>query len=36
MIPNDRLLQLGDAVSVMDAFSTADEVLLAGVRASPT
>ena len=33
VIPNDRLLQLGDAaVSLMDAFRTADEVLLNGVQ----
>ncbi len=32
VIPNDRLLQLGDRnVSVMDAFRTADQVLLSGV-----
>ncbi len=32
VIPNDRLLQLGDHnVSVMDAFRTADQVLLSGV-----
>lgn len=36
VIPNDRLLQLGDAaVSLMDAFRSADEVLLNGVQASP-
>jgi cell division protein FtsZ len=34
VIPNDRLLALGDArVSVMDAFRSADEVLLCGVQA---
>ncbi len=33
MIPNDRLLQMGDAaVSLMDAFRSADEVLLNGVQ----
>ena len=33
MIPNDRLLQLGDiGVSLMDAFRSADEVLLSGVQ----
>ncbi|WP_072688534.1 cell division protein FtsZ [Rhodococcus marinonascens] len=33
VIPNDRLLQLGDAaVSLMDAFISADEVLLNGVQ----
>ncbi|WP_440221297.1 cell division protein FtsZ [Dietzia sp. MNB45] len=33
VIPNDRLLQLGDAgVSMMEAFKTADEVLLNGVQ----
>lgn len=33
VIPNDRLLQLGDAnVSMMDAFKSADEVLLNGVQ----
>src|ERR1700681_1889440 len=33
VIPNDRLLQMGDAaVSVMDAFRSADEVLLNGVQ----
>jgi cell division protein FtsZ len=33
VIPNDRLLQLGDrGVSVMDAFRTADQVLLSGVQ----
>ena len=33
MIPNDRLLQLGDVgVSLMDAFRSADEVLLSGVQ----
>jgi cell division protein FtsZ len=33
VIPNDRLLQLGDRnVSVMDAFRTADQVLLSGVQ----
>jgi cell division protein FtsZ len=33
VIPNDRLLQLGDAgVSLMDAFRSADEVLLSGVQ----
>ncbi|MFE3226853.1 cell division protein FtsZ [Nocardia sp. NPDC059228] len=33
VIPNDRLLQLGDAaVSLMDAFRSADEVLLNGVQ----
>ncbi|MDT5260366.1 MAG: cell division protein FtsZ, partial [Mycobacterium sp.] len=32
VIPNDRLLQMGDAaVSLMDAFRSADEVLLNGV-----
>ncbi|CAN5406082.1 cell division protein FtsZ [soil metagenome] len=32
VLPNDRLLQLGDRnVSVMDAFRTADQVLLSGV-----
>ncbi len=32
VIPNDRLLQLGDVgVSLMDAFRSADEVLLSGV-----
>src|SRR4051812_30274765 len=37
VIPNDRLLQLGDAaVSLMDAFRSADEVLLTVSRASPT
>src|ERR1700748_1518151 len=36
VIPNDRLLQLGDRnVSVMDAFRTADQVLLSGVRGTP-
>ena len=34
VIPNDRLLALGDAgVSVMEAFRSADEVLLSGVQA---
>lgn len=34
VIPNDRLLQMGDAaVSLMDAFRSADEVLLNGVQA---
>src|SRR5699024_2747409 len=33
VIPNDRLLQLGDlGVSLMDAFREADEVLLSGVQ----
>jgi cell division protein FtsZ len=33
VIPNDRLLQLGDrAISMMDAFRTADQVLLSGVQ----
>lgn len=33
VIPNDRLLQMGDAaVSLMDAFRSADEVLLKGVQ----
>src|SRR5207253_1433654 len=33
VIPNDRLLELGDRnVSVMDAFRTADQVLLSGVQ----
>src|SRR4030088_2932216 len=33
IIPNDRLLQLGDiGVSLMDAFRSADEVLLSGVQ----
>lgn len=33
VIPNDRLLQMGDAaVSLMDAFCSADEVLLNGVQ----
>jgi cell division protein FtsZ len=33
VIPNDRVLQLGDAnVSLMDAFHSADEVLLSGVQ----
>ena len=33
VIPNDRLLQLGDrSVSMMDAFRTADQVLLSGVQ----
>ena len=33
VIPNDRLLQLGDRnVSVMDAFRSADQVLLSGVQ----
>jgi cell division protein FtsZ len=33
VIPNDRLLQMGDAaVSLMDAFRSADEVLLNGVH----
>ncbi|WP_069334251.1 cell division protein FtsZ [Mycobacterium tuberculosis] len=33
VIPNDRLLQMGDAaVSLMDAFRSADQVLLAGVQ----
>ncbi|WP_018180011.1 cell division protein FtsZ [Jongsikchunia kroppenstedtii] len=33
VIPNDRLLQLGDAnASLMDAFRSADEVLLNGVQ----
>ncbi|WP_421840053.1 cell division protein FtsZ [Mycobacterium sp.] len=33
VIPNDRLLQMGDAaVSLMDAFRNADEVLLNGVQ----
>ncbi|WP_020498342.1 cell division protein FtsZ [Sciscionella marina] len=33
VIPNDRLLQLGDqGVSLMDAFRNADEVLLSGVQ----
>ncbi|MDF0532438.1 cell division protein FtsZ, partial [Tsukamurella sp. 8J] len=33
VIPNDRLLQLGDAnVSALDAFKSADEVLLNGVQ----
>lgn len=33
VIPNDRLLQMGDAaVSLMDAFLSADEVLLNGVQ----
>ncbi|MGI8799299.1 MAG: cell division protein FtsZ [Pseudonocardia sp.] len=33
VIPNDRLLQLGDVgVSLMDAFMSADEVLLSGVQ----
>ena len=34
VIPNDRFLQMGDGrVSLMDAFRSADEVLLSGVRA---
>jgi cell division protein FtsZ len=33
VIPNDRLLQLGDvSLSLMDAFRSADEVLLSGVQ----
>lgn len=33
VIPNDRLLDISDrSVSIMDAFKTADSVLLAGVR----
>ncbi|OBJ73640.1 cell division protein FtsZ [Mycobacterium sp. 1274756.6] len=33
VIPNDRLLQMGDAaISLMDAFRSADEVLLNGVQ----
>jgi cell division protein FtsZ len=33
VIPNDRLLQISDAsVSVMDAFKSADQVLLSGVQ----
>ena len=33
MIPNDRLLQISDrSVSVMDAFKSADQVLLSGVQ----
>ena len=33
MIPNDRLLQISDrGVSVMDAFKSADQVLLSGVQ----
>ena len=33
VIPNDRLLQLGDVgLSLMDAFRSADEVLLSGVQ----
>ena len=33
VIPNDRLLQIGDrSVSVMDAFRSADQVLLSGVQ----
>ncbi|MBV9143914.1 MAG: cell division protein FtsZ [Pseudonocardiales bacterium] len=33
VIPNDRLLQLGDVnVSLMDAFRSADDVLLSGVQ----
>jgi cell division protein FtsZ len=33
VIPNDRLLSLGDrAISMMDAFRTADQVLLSGVQ----
>ncbi len=33
VIPNDRLLQLGDiGLSLMDAFRSADEVLLSGVQ----
>jgi len=33
VIPNDRLLQLGDVgVTLMDAFRSADEVLLSGVQ----
>src|SRR5690348_5729436 len=32
-IPNDRLLQLFPAVPLIDAFRSADEVLLSGVRA---
>ncbi|MBV9012250.1 MAG: cell division protein FtsZ [Pseudonocardiales bacterium] len=33
VIPNDRLLQLGDTnLSLMDAFRSADEVLLSGVQ----
>jgi len=35
--PNDRLLQISDAsVSVMDAFKSADQVLLSGVQELPT
>jgi cell division protein FtsZ len=33
VIPNDRLLQLFAGVSLMDAFRSADEVLLSGVQA---
>ena len=37
VIPNDRLLALSDRhVSVMDAFKSADHVLLSGVSGSPT
>jgi cell division protein FtsZ len=37
VIPNDRLLSLADRnISVIDAFRQADDVLLQGVRASPT
>src|SRR4030095_15673284 len=33
VIPNDRLLQISDrGVSVMDAFKSADQVLLSGVQ----
>src|SRR4051812_17321943 len=35
-IPNDRLLQLFPAVPLVDAFRSADEVLLSGVRAITT
>jgi len=35
-IPNDRLLQLFPTVPLMDAFRSADEVLLSGVRAITT
>lgn len=32
-VPNDRLLEISDAsISIMDAFATADQVLLAGVQ----
>ena len=37
VIPNDRLLQLSDEhTSMLNAFKMCDEVLLQGVRASPT